>query len=1098
MPSPNSSALQQANTLSDQGNSVQKNDVAASAFEPYRLSVNDCANKLEVNLDVGLSSTQAAERSTQYGKNALGDDQRVNYLGILVHQFFNAMVIVLFASMIIALAIKDWISGGVIGFVVFMNVGIGFIQEVKAERTMGALRMLSTPSARVLRDGELKTVEASILVPGDIVHVTSGDSVPADMRLIEATNLEADEALLTGESLPIAKDPHEIYEDTSIPIPVGDRLNLLYSSSLIAKGRGIGIVTAIGLNTEIGSIAKTLRNQGGIIVPVEKREDGTRHFKDYSRSCGLTCKNMIGYFLGTNVGTPLQRKLSWLAVILFWIAVVFAIIVMAAQKMDVTKEIGIYAVCVAVSLIPAALVVTLTITMAIGAEAMIANNVIVRKFNSLEALGGINDICSDKTGTLTQGKMVVRTIWVPGAGTYRMDDSNDPYHPDIGSLRISSSSPLELKDHPGSSSFSDIDRKNEAEFHPHLVEWLHCGTLANVANVSQQPADGESGDLVWKANGDATEIAIEVFCSRLGFQRENIVNERNYEHLKEHPFDSSIKRMSSIWRLGEGKNVPVKAYAKGAVERVLRLCTKWKGEKGVKDSEEALCDLTEDDIAMIEKNVDALSSSGLRVLALTCRPFDEQNEDSDDREAVESNLIFLGLVGIYDPPRLETAESVRLCHNAGVSVHMVTGDHPSTAAAIAKEVGILPKHIDAFSKEVADAMVMTAMQFDELTDEQIDRLPVLPLVIARCAPQTKVRMIQALHRRKLQCAMTGDGVNDSPSLKIADVGIAMGQNGSDVAKDASDIVLTDDNFASILAAIREGRRIAANIQKFVLQLLAENIAEGIYLTAGLAFKDNDWFSVFPLSPVEVLWVLVVTSCFPAMGLGQEAAQEDILDLPPSNSIFTPELLLDMFVYGLWMASCCMASFTVVWHGRGDGQLGENCNESLSSNLVGCDLVLEARAAAFVTMTWTALILAWECVHLRNSIFFPRPHSGERWYVQTWNQLWSNKFLFWSLLGGFITVFPLVYIPVINDKVFQHKGIGYEWGVAIGFSLVYLIGSELWKWAKRVYIRRKYGSTTSGDEESGTMEVAHHPFRTYSRISYASSVFNKVTDSRKEG
>lgn len=1083
----------------DQVNSVQKE--APVSFEPYRLSVAECAQHFEVNTATGYSSAQALERNSKYGKNDLGDNEGVSYGKILIHQFFNAMIIVLFACMIIALAIRDWISGGVIGFVVFMNVGIGFVQEVKAERTMGALRMLSTPSANVLRDGSVSTIEASELVPGDVVYISAGDSVPADLRLMEATNLETDEALLTGESLPVAKDPEEIYTDMSIPVPVGDRLNLVYSSSLVAKGRGVGIVISTGLETEIGKIAKSLRGQGGIIVPVETNEDGsTPNFKAYARSWGSSCKNMVGYFLGVSVGTPLQRKLSWLAIILFWIAVVFAIIVMAAQKMDVTQEIGIYAVCVALSLIPAALVVTLTITMAIGAQEMVENNVIVRKLDSLEALGGTNDICSDKTGTLTQGKMIVRSLWVPSEGTYRMDDSNDPYHPDIGTLRLSSHTPQEIEKDQGSTTFDDIDRKDQEAFGQGLTEWLHCGTLANVARIYQEESV-DSGETMWKASGDATEIAIQVFCARMGFQREPFVAAKKFQNLKEHPFDSSIKRMSSIWKLGDGQEAPVRVYAKGAVERVIGLCSRWKGrgigknDYGIDEKGEQLCDLTDEDKALIEKNVDALSLSGLRVLALAYRDFNQQKEDASNRQAVESDLCFLGLVGIYDPPRLETANSVRLCHNAGISVHMVTGDHPSTASAIAREVGILPRVMDAFSKEVVDAMVMTATQFDSLTEEEIDRLPILPLVIARCAPQTKVRMIDALHRRGMFSAMTGDGVNDSPSLKMADVGIAMGENGSDVAKDASDIVLTDDNFASILSAVREGRRIAANIQKFVLQLLAENVAQGIYLTAGLAFKDSEWYSVFPLSPVEVLWVLVVTSCFPAMGLGQEAAQEDILELPPSNAIFTSELMLDMFVYGIWMASCCMATFTVIVYGRGSGVLGENCNAGLSSAANGCNLVYRGRSAAFAVMTWTALILAWECVHLRNSIFFPRPQSGKPWYKQTWDQLWSNKFLFWSLVGGVVTVFPLVYIPVINDKVFLHDRIGYEWGVAIGFSLLYLIGSELWKWAKRVYFRRNYQTARTDEEASTLTEVVHHPFRRYSNISNASSVFTKATETK---
>lgn len=370
---------------------------------------------------------------------------------------------------------------------------------------------------------------------------------------------------------------------------------------------------------------------------------------------------------------------------------------------------------------------------------------------------------------------------------------------------------------------------------------------------------------------------------------------------------------------------------------------------------------------------------------------------------------------------------------------------------------------------------MAASEFDELTDDQIDELPVLPLVIARCAPQTKVRMINALHRREKFCAMTGDGVNDSPSLKKADVGIAMGQNGSDVAKDASDIVLTDDNFASILHAIEEGRRMAANIQKFILQLLAENVAQAIYLMVGLAFQDEDGLSVFPLSPVEVLWILVVTSCFPAMGLGQEKAADDILEQPPNRHIFTKEIIIDMLALGLFMAISCMLSFVVVVFGDGDGNLGRNCNNSDGDS---CNLVFRGRSASFATMTWCALVLAWECIHPTNSLFYMRQDTDNPWWKQTAIDLWDNQFLFWSVIGGFVTVFPVVYIPVINDKVFLHDPIGWEWGLSVACVLFFLVAAEAWKWGKRVY-KRKWSTKVKNPE----YELERNdPFQRYASFS----------------
>lgn len=1047
--------------------------VPESSLLPYRLPYEKVAAQFETHLCDGLLSAQHEEKLKKFGPNTLGEADSVSYSKCLAHQVFNAMIMVLIISMIIALAIRDWISGGVIGGVVFINISIGFVQEVKAEQTMGSLRSLSSPSARVVRHGDEQDVPAEDVVPGDIVFIKVGDTVPADLRLIETMNLETDEALLTGESLPIVKNENDVYADPKQYVPVGDRLNMAFSSSVVAKGRGVGIAVATGLQTEIGQIAQSLKGDSGIIRKVDRSGEKLPGAKEYSNAFFGTVWDILGNFLGVSVGTPLQRKLSWLAIFLFWVAVIFAIVVMATQKMIVNREVAIYAICVALSMIPSALIVVLTITMAVGAQVMVSKNVIVRKLDSLEALGGINDICSDKTGTLTQGKMVTKRVWVPSVGTFSMENSNEAFNPTEGDLAFTKYSPKFIKETDEEIDFLPMDRHNQDSFAQNFKKWLDVASLANIASV-HHTKDENSGEMVWKAHGDATEIAIQVFCCRLGYGREEY--SKGFKHIEEYPFDSSIKRMTSIWEM----NGNTKILTKGAVERILRRCTKWTGNPEEKTDTDQLIDLTEDDIALIESNMEALSSQGLRVLAFASRDFDPASDKLDDREAIELNLTFHGLVGIYDPPRLETAPSVKLCHKAGINVHMVTGDHPSTAKAIAQEVGILPHNLYHYSDEVVKAMCMTASEFDELTDDEIDALPVLPLVIARCAPQTKVRMINALHRREKFCAMTGDGVNDSPSLKKADVGIAMGLNGSDVAKDASDIVLTDDNFASILHAIEEGRRMAANIQKFILQLLAENVAQAIYLMVGLAFMDEDGFSVFPLSPVEVLWVLVVTSCFPAMGLGQEKAADDILQQPPNRHIFTKEIILDMMALGLFMAISCMLSFVVVVFGHGDGNLGRNCNNSGGEM---CNLVFRGRSSSFVTMTWCALVLAWECIHPTNSLFYMRQDTDNPWWKQTAIDLWGNQFLFWSVIGGFVTVFPVVYIPVINDKVFLHDPIGWEWGLAVGCTLFFLIAAEGWKWVKRVY-KRKWSTKVKNPE----YELERNdPFQRYASFSRSNTM-----------
>ncbi|KAG0682399.1 hypothetical protein C6P42_003063 [Pichia californica] len=1020
--------------------------------QSYMIPIDKCLEIFKSDKIHGLSNESANNLLKIYGLNSLGNNSKISIFNIIMKQIFNAMIIVLFISMIISFSIKDWITGGVITFIILLNVIIGSQQEFKAEKTMGSLKNLSSPSAIVIRNGSEITIPSENVVPGDLVIVKVGDTIPADLRLIETHNFETDEALLTGESLPVAKNANELY---SQEIPVGDRLNLAYSSSTVSKGRAIGIVVLTGLNTEIGKIAKALKGDNKIIKRIDNKKDATS--KDYMNAAKFTIWNSISYVLGILDGTPLKIKLSWLAIYLFWIAVIFAIVVMASQKFNVTKEVAIYAICVALSMIPSSLVVVLTITMAVGAKEMLKRNVIVRKFDALENLGSVNAICSDKTGTLTQGRMIAKQVYIPFVGTFSVENFNEPFNPTLGNVMFSDLSPTMIKNENLKNddniwiNFNQFKEKYDGSLKMEIFhKWLYTASLANVAKIYEDIDD--LGVKNWKARGDPTEISIQVFVSRLGFGRDYLVDDLNkFNYLAEFPFDSSIKRMSSIY-LSNSDNIET-IYTKGAVERILNLCSTWNdpltGE---------ITQMTNESIKSLENQMNQLSSEGLRVLAFATKISNDKKLGIEwqkiDRENIEQNLHFLGLIGIYDPPRPESLPSVKMCHHAGISVHMATGDHPSTASAIAKEVGILPENLNIYSEKVINSMVMTASQFDSLNNDQIDSLPVLPLVIARCAPQTKVRLVDALHRRGQIVAMTGDGVNDSPSLKISDIGIAMGKNGSDVAKDASDIVLADDNFASILNAVEEGRRMSDNIQKFVTQLLACNVAQALFLLVGLVFKDKDDFSVFPLSPVEVLWVIVVTSCFPAMGLGVEKAAEDIMDRPPKDakdSVFTWEVVIDMFVYGIVMAGACMIPFIIEIYGYGNGELGENCNRTDYSP--SCDYVFKARSASFVTMTWCALILAWEVIHTRRSLFLMHPNC-ENPKTQWMKDLWSNKFLFWSVILGFITMIPTLYIPVINDYVFLHKGISTGWAWAVLCTLLFLISSEFWKFCKRQYFKNE--------------------------------------------
>jgi Na+-exporting ATPase len=834
----------------------------------------------------------------------------------------------------------------------------------------------------------------------------------------------------------------------------GDRLNLAYSSSTVTRGRARGVVIATGMSTEIGSIAAALRAGNSRRRPVKRGPNGEIKKRWYVQAWTLTGTDAVGRFLGVNVGTPLQRKLSKLAILLFGIAVLFAIIVMATNKFSSNNEVILYAVGTGLSMIPACLVVVLTITMAVGTKRMVERNVIVRKLDSLEALGAVTDICSDKTGTLTQGKMVVKKVWIPSKGTYSVGVSNEPFNPTVGDVTFTPVPPMRFDQEKEGAPINNLEESVAGN--PRLGEFLNVAAMANLSHVYRS----EQGE--WHARGEPTEIAIQVFASRFNWNRDRWTKgEGAIWHQKaEFPFDSSVKKMSVVFTRLEGQTECSMVFTKGAVERIVDACTSVIWE----DSPDPVA-LTDDHRAHILQNMEELAKLGLRVLALAQKPYIEQDkllEGADlQRDEVERDLCFLGLIGLYDPPRPETAGAIRACYQAGIAVHMVTGDHPGTAKAIAQQVGIVPANLSTVAADVADAMVMTAGEFDKLTDDQVDALPTLPLVIARCAPQTKVRMINALHRRGKFAAMTGDGVNDSPSLKHADVGIAMGQAGSDVAKDVSDIILTDDNFASILNAVEEGRRIFDNIQKFVLHLLSENIAQACTLLIGLAFKDQDGQSVFPLAPVEILWIIMITSGMPDMGLGMEVAAPDIMDRPPQTKqgIFTWEVIIDIVVYGLWTAALCLSSFSIMVWGFGDGNLARGCNREYSAD---CDLVFRARATTFVCLTWFALFLAWEMVDMRRSFFRMQPNS-QRYLTQWMFDIWRNQFLFWSIVAGFVTTFPILYIPVLNHVVFKHTGISWEWGIVFVEAVLFFLGVELWKFSKRVYFRRTQESPATRNE-----------------------------------
>ncbi|KUJ18011.1 potassium/sodium efflux P-type ATPase [Mollisia scopiformis] len=1050
---------------------------------PFLLTVPDIAQQLGTNLETGLSKRQVTDLQRDCPPNELEGGGGIAWYKILIKQMSNAMILVLVFAMALSYGVGDYIEGGVLTAVIVLNVSIGFFQEYKAEKKMDSLRALSSPSAAVLRDGRIDVIPSAQVVPGDIVILKTGDTVPADLRIFEAMNLNCDEKSLTGEAEPVEK---RIENDIIVPgsrdklateegqVGIGDRFNMVYSTTTVTKGRGRGIVTFTGMQTEVGKIASSTTKK--------KRKPGrSMNYKKYGKTQpvkGLTRRiyDFVGKFLGLTEGTPLQRKLSKVAYILFGCAILLAIVVFGVNKFNVTDEVAIYAISTGIAIIPESLIAVLTITMVVGMTVMRRANVVIRDLSALEALGGVTNICSDKTGTLTQGAMIVKKVWLPRTGVYTVNNSTDPCDPTQGNVTLGPEAPRRSSIQSSESSSdpekTDYDQERStaalkfdippakaakdqagwtqtpdevAKLTPQLEEFLRGIALCNLATVSHEKIESENCES-WRATGEPTEIALQVFAHRFNHGKKQLESQ-GWRQVAEFPFDSNIKRMSVVYT---DDDLLTLVYTKGAVERVLDLCTtvRWNHKEEP---------LTEGFRKHVLNQMNDLAEQGQRVLAVASGTiygkYPARYSDEVMRPKIERGLSLIGLVGIYDPPREETKEAIRECSQADIKVHMLTGDHPATATAIAKEIGIVPRNLGILPKDVSDAIIQKATDFDAMTDTQIDALPELPLVIARCAPNTKTRMIEALRRRGLFMAMTGDGVNDAPSLSSADVGIAMGMTGSDVAKGAAKIVLTDDKFNSIVSAIREGRRMFDNIQKFVMHLLTSNVGEVILLIAGLGFQDRSSQSVFPLSPLQILWINMLTSSFPAFGLGREKASSDIMRRPPHSmkfGVFTPQIMVDMLVYGILMGTCTLLTFVIIIYGVYDGRLGRDCNRTYNTDNYQdtCEPVFRARAAVFAELTWLILVSAWEFKSIRRSMFRLNPESESRFPF--FKDIFENRFLFWAVVIGALSVFPAVYIPGLNTKVFKHVGISWEWALSAGAVLVFVLGIEAWKACKRYF------------------------------------------------
>jgi Ca2+-transporting ATPase len=757
--------------------------------------------ELSSSLAQGLSEGEAGKRLEQYGSNEIRQKGRKSMLRMVVDQFNDFMIIILIIAAAVSGLLGEITDAVVILLIVILNAVMGVVQENKAEESLAALKKMAAPNAKVLRDGRYDIISSGLLVPGDIVLLETGDLVPADIRIFQSSNLKIEEAALTGESVPVEKDSSQLDQGS---IPLGDRINMGYSGSIVTYGRGKGIVVATGMDTEVGKIAEMIQSAEEVETPLKKR------------------LQVLGKILG----------IAALAIC----TVIFVTGILYGKDIF---DMFLISVSLAVAAIPEGLPAIATIVLAIGVQRMVKRNAIIRRLPSVETLGSATVICSDKTGTLTQNKMTVERVFYEN-GLHGVDHG-----------------------------IEDINKHKQFEL---LVT---AGVLCNDSKLRE--TDGEIMTL-----GDPTETALVDLGLKAGINKDALETIR--PRADEVPFDSKRKLMSTVHGTGNGYRV----YTKGAVEELMR-----RSDRILLDGRIIKMEQSHRDNILATN--EEMARDAMRVLGMAYKDIAELAPDNGE-EAYEDNLIFIGMAGMIDPPRQEAREAVNLCKRAGIKPVMITGDHRITAVAIARELGILSQETEA----------VTGAEVENMSDEELkDRVEQIS-VYARVSPEHKVRIVKAWQAQGQIVAMTGDGVNDAPALKIADIGAAMGIVGTDVAKEASDMVLTDDNFATVVAAVEEGRTIFANILKAIQFLLSCNVGE--ILTLFVATMLN-WHE--PLLPIHILWVNLVTDSLPALALGVDPAEKNIMDRKPrdpTKNIFDKGMTRRIIYQGIMVGVLTLTAF----------------------------------------------------------------------------------------------------------------------------------------------------------------------------------------------
>ena len=956
--------------------------------EWHALPTVDVLKNLEVH-DEGLTTTEAEKRLAHYGPNQLREAPRPSFLAILWAQLNSFVVILLIVASVISALLGDYVEAAAIMAIVILNAVLGIVQEQRAEQALAALKKLAAPDAQVIRNGVRTSVPSYNLVPGDIVFLEAGNFIPADLRLLEAVNLRVEEASLTGESLPVQKNAVTVLEKN---VPLGDRKNTAFMGTVVNYGRGRGVVTSTGMHTQLGLIATMLQNVETEETPLQRRLDQLGKSLSIGSLILVAVVFIVALFNYTEIGGLFSAPLDYLKEF-------------AAE----ITEVFIIAISLAIAAVPEGLPAVVTISLALGMREMVQRHALIRKLSSVETLGSATTICSDKTGTLTQNEMTVTRVW---ADNQFVHVTGTGYAP-IGEFQVDG-------------------KKVEAANYPAILSTLWLGLLNNDSTI-ESTGENESSK-TYRIVGDPTEGALLVAAAKAGAVHVEI--DEAYPRENEVPFDSERKRMITIHDVRDPKSEDLSPFkdekhkdwdvivVKGAPDIVLELCTKYQG------MDDQPREMTKEAKERILAANDTMTKDALRVLGFAYRLDKDVPNNAEDLKTheLEKDLVFVGLLGMIDPPRTEEKPALERARHAGIRTVMITGDFPNTAKAIAESIGLLRP----------GKKVMTGAELDKIDDTELKNIIEDTDVFARVSPEHKMRIVDALQANDEIVAMTGDGVNDAPAIKRADIGVSMGITGTDVAKETADMVLTDDNYASIVSAVEQGRIIYSNIRKFVFFLLSSNVAEiMIIFLATLAGLPA------PLTAIQLLWLNLITDGAPALALAMEKGDPDIMDQKPrakNEPIVNRSMGIGIIVQTFAQTGAVLGAFIMglAWHLEAGAVIPAGSNVLsfvLSHEWRGVD-VQTAETMAFVTLSLAELFRAYTVRSERASIF----QIG----------FFSNKYMQYAVGLSIALLLIVCAVPFLQPIFNTHFLSGREWGLVLGLALMPAVAEEITKF----FLRRK--------------------------------------------